>query len=828
MTYPDGTPYTETDTRTKLINPGLYDVGWTEDHIQRERSPGAVLVDSSGRGKRDTERVDDLLCLPIRDSQIPLPIGVIEAKAADKPYKLGLQQAKDYARRLNVPFVFSSNGFRCSFYNDFTGITLDIDLINFPSPWDLRQIYEEKTGIHLDSAEAQALLAPYRGGLSARRYYQDAAIRASLEKIARGENRILISMATGTGKTLTAVHLLRKLADVGQVRRVLFVCDRTSLAEQAHATLSRFFGDDAQIVTGRNPQKNARILVATYQTLNVGGDPLEEGEARHDGKFFLEHYAENEFDVVVIDECHRSAWGQWSIVLTRNSAATHIGLTATPRILAGGSAAERTEDEQITASNVAYFGEPVYEYTIAQAQADGYLAAAEIIKRISSLDQLGGLTREELAAKRPVDPITGAPLSADDLEELYTNRDYNRILILPDLVRAMCEDFFTLLCERGDPHQKTIIFCARDSHADDVATALNNSYARWCAENGIARRDEYAFKLTSAAHRPDDLLRELRGAGRSHYIATTVDLLSTGIDVPWLENIIFFTYIGSPIRFYQMLGSGTRIAEGKLTFRIYDYTDASRLLGEDFITQARHARLPRAARESLDAETLSDRRRREVQVEGFAVTVDEIGHYIMIERDGKETAVSVEEYEQELARRLLPLAPTLDDLRQKWTDPAERKELLDALPRRANGARVLQALKNQQDYDLYDVLADAVYHAAPKRRLDRAYDFRHKQRTWLQALGRPAERVLLALVERFADEGSRSWRTNMSGAPPPSSAPGARQPCRGRALCRRRCWPRPSAGCSRRRRGVSSPNEAGPTANGAETGRPRMGPRIHE
>lgn len=162
MTYHDGTPYSETDTRTKLINPALYDAGWTEDHIQRERSPGTVLVDASGRGKRDTERVDDLLCLPIRDAQIPLPIGVIEAKAANKPYKLGLTQAKEYAHRLNVPFVFSSNGFKCSFYNDFTGITLDINLDTFPSPTELRQIYEEKTSIHLDSIEALPLLMPYR------------------------------------------------------------------------------------------------------------------------------------------------------------------------------------------------------------------------------------------------------------------------------------------------------------------------------------------------------------------------------------------------------------------------------------------------------------------------------------------------------------------------------------------------------------------------------------------------------------------------------------------------------------------------------------------
>lgn len=762
--YPDGTPYTETDTREKLINPALYDAGWTEDHLQRERSPGAIVVGSGGRGKHDTERVDYLLCLPIRDGSIPLPIGIVEAKGADKPYKLGLQQAKDYAKQLHVPFVFASNGYKVSFYNDFTGITLDLSLSHFPSPSELRQKYEEQSGIHLDSVDALPLLAAYRGGQSARRYYQDAAIRAALEQIARGRRRILISMATGTGKTLTAVHLLRKLADAKQLRKVLFVCDRTSLADQAHATLSRFFGDDAQIVSGKKPQKNARILVATFQTLNVGGDPGEEGEARHDGKFFLEHYPENFFDIVVIDECHRSAWGQWSIVLTRNSSAVQIGLTATPRILVGGDAAERAEDEEITANNLTYFGDPVYEYTIAQAQADGYLAAAEIVKRISSLDRLGGLTREDLAARNPTDPITGELLTLDDLDELYSSRDYNRILILPDLVKAMAADLFAQLVARGDPHQKAIVFCVRDTHADDVAIELNNLYARWCAAQGITRREDYAFKLTSKAHDPDDLLKELKGASRSHYIATTVDLLSTGIDVPWLENIAFFNYIGSPIRFYQMLGRGTRIAEGKLTFRIYDYTDASRLLGEDFISRARRLTAVNEAPEPFGDEPRAARRR-VVQVEGFEVTVDEVGHYIMIERGGKETAVSIEEYEQELAQRMLPLASTLDELRRKWIDPGERRALLDALPRRANGARVLQVLKNQQDYDLYDVLADAVYHAAPKRRLERAFDFRLKQQPWLQASGQRAAQVLIALVEQFAQggieelENQQVWRT---------------------------------------------------------------------
>ena len=222
---------------------------------------------------------------------------------------------------------------------------------------------------------------------------------------------------------------------------------------------------------------------------------------------------------------------------------------------------------------------------MAQAIEDGYLAACEIQKGRVNLDDTG-ITKEEIIARNPVDAITGQPITAEQIEELYQRTQYEDRILLPDRVLAMCQDLFNYLLETGGPEQKTIIFCARDRHADDVAVCLNNLYANWCAENGKQRLDYYAFKCTAASS-GNDQLPDLRASSRSHFIATTVDLLTTGVDVPCVRNIVFFKYLKSPISFYQMVGRGTRIdaPTGKLMFRVYDYTDATRLFGEDFITK---------------------------------------------------------------------------------------------------------------------------------------------------------------------------------------------------------------------------------------------------
>jgi type I restriction enzyme, R subunit len=407
-------------------------------------------------------------------------------------------------------------------------------------------------GFVLESPAARPLLTRYPGGEATRRYYQDAAIRAVLEKLARGEKRALLSLATGSGKTFIAVNLLRRIADAGQLRRALFVCDRDELRTQGLGAFHASFGSDAAEVSGANSQKNARVLVATYQTLDVDTDEA-------DANFLTRHYPENHFSHIVIDECHRSAWGKWSQVLTRNPDAVQVGLTATPRKLEVTERSPEAEaDLQVSADNLRHFGEPVYEYEMSQGIDDGYLAACEIVRRDIFLDdkpvseRASGISQGDLVEKWIVDADTGELLGADRARAHYEAHTFEDRLLLPERVAAMSRDLFEHLIATGGPEQKTIIFCARDRHADDVAIALNNLYAAWCAANGRPRLDPYAFKCTAASGGAD-YLPDLRGASRHHFIATTVDLLTTGVDVPCVRNIVFFKYVRSPIAFYQMV-----------------------------------------------------------------------------------------------------------------------------------------------------------------------------------------------------------------------------------------------------------------------------------
>jgi len=335
----------------------------------------------------------------------------------------------------------------------------------------------------------------------------------------------------------------------------------------------------------------------------------------------------------------------------------------------------------------------------------------------------------------------------------YDATDFEERLLLPDRVQAMCGDLFQRLLATGGPEQKTIVFCARDRHAEDVAIALNNLYAEWCAAQGRPRLEPYAFKCTAAGG-GSDYLADLRGAARHHFVATTVDLLTTGVDVPCVRNIVFFKYVRSPIAFYQMIGRGTRLdpASEKLMFRVYDYTDATRLFGEEFRTKFR----PPRARAGIDTPEPPEPPERTLQVEGFDVRVTDAGHYIVISEDGRAVPVTVEEYKQRLAARLVEAAPTLDEFRRQWIVQALRRELLARLPEGGRSAMLIRALEHMTDYDLYDVLGELGYGLAPRTRPDRAEAFTYKHSGWLSALPPSAAATLKALASQFARAGTES------------------------------------------------------------------------
>ena len=744
-------PLSEADTRAKLIDPALHQRGWTEDLIKREETAGAVEIIDGRARRRGRGRTDYTLRVKVNPDTQPVAVAVLEAKAEHSPPAHGLEEAKWYGRackRLNVPFVIATNGHLFVEFDRTTGLTkAPRPLSQLPTPDELRGRYEKAMGFSLASEPAKPLLMRYQGGEATRRYYQDAAIRAVLEKLARGEKRALLTLATGAGKTFIAVHLMKKIGDAGQLKRVLFVCDRDELRAQGLGAFHNVFGADAAEVyrkpDGTNNARNARIHVATYQTLDVAS---EDGTAN----FLQTFYPPDYFSHIIIDECHRSAWGKWSEILTRNPNAVQIGLTATPRELeVSETTKEAAADLQVTADNVKHFGEPVYEYDMAQGIEDGYLAACEIQKGRVNLDDRG-ITIDDILARNPINATTGQPVTRAELDELYQKTDYEDRLLLPDRVLAMCQDLFQHLLDTGGPEQKTIIFCVRDRHADDVASELNNLYARWCARNGKQRLEPYAFKCTASVGGAK-YLADLKGASRSFFIATTVDLLTTGVDVPRVRNIVFFKYVRSPIAFYQMVGRGTRIdlPTGKLMFRVYDYTDATRLFGQEFITKATPPRGPREGGEGPPpvAET-------SILVDGFDVVITDAGKLILTSVDGKATPVTVEEYKERLAARLVAEAPTLDAFRAKWVAPQERRVLIGQMPDAGRSVLLVRDLEEMQAFDLYDVLAELGYGTQPRTRVERAEAFSYKHAPWLAGMPAPASAAVRALASQFSKGGT--------------------------------------------------------------------------
>lgn len=763
----------EADTHAKLVNPAIYRKGWTEDHIKREETTGAVEV-FAGKARRQARgRTDLTLRVVVTAEKQPVAVAVIEVKRDTLPPGHGLDQAKAYASagRLNVPFVFSTNGHQFVEFDRRSGLTTaPRPMADFPSPSDLRTRYEAVMGFSLDALAAAPLLQPYKGGEGARRYYQDAAIRAVFEKVARDTGarrnpRALLSLATGAGKTFIAANLLRRIADAGQLRRALFLCDRDELRRQALGELTNYFGDAVREVyresDGRNHARNATIHVATYQTLGVDREGADES-------FLAEHYPPDHFSHIVIDECHRSAWGRWSKVLTMNPKAVQIGLTATPRQL---STAEDTDecraDARLTSDNLAYFGEPVYEYEIGQAMADGYLAAMDIKLAAVDLDERG-LGIDEIVLKNPKDANTGRPLTAKEIAARYEANSFEQSIILPDRVKAMCHDLFSQMrantLHRGadgmplGPRQKTIIFCATDRHADLVAAEMNNIFAAYTAAKGEERFDPYAFKCTASVG-GNDFIPDFRGSVRTHFVATTVELLTTGVDVRPVRNIAFFKYVASPIAFYQMLGRGTRIDEptGKLIFSVFDYTGATRLFGEEFISEPQpEPRVPPGDHPPLppDVGPPPPPPDPTVWVEGFQPVINDLGRFVGVMDGGRLRMVPLEDFKRALAAILVKEAPTLADFRARWVDPPSRRELLDALVSAGYPPQVVRLIDDMTDYDLYDVIAGVGYGLNPKTKEDRALAFRYKQNGWLSRLPEKARAAVLAVADQFKHGGT--------------------------------------------------------------------------
>jgi len=586
----------EADTRATLIDPKLKAAGWSDTLIKREHyyqrdqqyTQGRIILVGDRVRRGGARKVDYLLRL-----SEAFPIAVVEAKAESEPAEAGLEQAKRYARDLGLAFAYASNGHRIIEFDFFTNSSREID--KFPSPgelwerWQLnvapawRQCVAEPSSEYGSEKRYNPLLHPYcPEALCGKRpfYFQEVAIREVVKRLMLGRKRILLTMATGTGKTFVAFQVVWKLIKSGWLQRhhpqrpgrVLFLADRVVLRDQAYNTFAPFSdgtSDPRLKIEGHPPTLTRDIYFGIYQTL---WSPDE------DGRRLFEKFPSDFFDFIVIDECHRSGFGTWREILDHFGSAIHLGMTATPK-----------QDENI--DTYAYFcaeepevaidpedldrgtwRPPAYEYSLGQGIEDGFLATYKVHRVRTTVDATGLHLEDAIEQGAEV-------FVPEDVEprEFYTTPQFEREITLPDRTRVMVEHLAGLLRSFGKM-DKTMVFCVDMEHARLVARLLQDEFG---PETGLSN---YAVPIISEEGREGRRALEafVDSDKPAPVVATTAELLSTGVDVPACRNIVFMKTISSPILFKQIVGRGSRLdpGTGKYWFRIIDFTGATRLFDE--------------------------------------------------------------------------------------------------------------------------------------------------------------------------------------------------------------------------------------------------------
>ncbi len=591
----------EADTRANLVEPKLRAAGWTDNQVTREffyhrdhvYAPGRVILVGERIRRGEPRRVDYLLRLT--DG---FEIAVIEVKADHFPPDTGLEKAKAYAQDLGLAFAYSTNGHEFVEFDFFTNTSRVLD--HFPTPKELWHRWRQNTGLDREVAAWREKRRAYLSKLGAEReenpllysycperlcgkipfYFQEVAIREVIKRLMRGQRRVLLAMATGTGKTFVAFQIVWKLIKSGWLKRrhparparVLFLADRIVLRDQAYNTFSPFsdgMSDPRWKIEGHPVNLNRDIYFGIYQTL---WSPDREGVR------LFEHFPPDFFDLVIIDECHRSGFGTWREILDHFESAIHLGMTATPK-----------RDDNI--DTYAYFCSeepevyidpehpergsqrlPAYQYSLGRGIEDGFLATYKVHRVHTDIDRTGLQLEDAIEQGAEV-------FIPEEVEprEKYTTPQFEREITLPDRTEAMVKHLAKLLRRYG-PLEKTMVFCVDIEHARLVARLLQDELG---SELGVP---DYAVPIVSEEGEQGRraLERFQQSDSKTPVVATTAELLSTGVDVPSCRNIVFMKTLSSPVLFKQIVGRGSRIdkATSKFWFRIIDFTGATRLFDE--------------------------------------------------------------------------------------------------------------------------------------------------------------------------------------------------------------------------------------------------------
>lgn len=736
----------ERDICSKYINPALVKAGWNMKRQVREEvsfTDGRIIVQGKLYTRGKSKRADYILYYKLNQ-----PIAIIEAKDNRKPVGSGMQQALEYSDILQIPFVFTSNGDSFVFHDktETTGVLeQEISLDDFPSPEQLWNKYLGYTKIETPEAKEIIETEYYvdDSGMSPR-YYQQNAINRTLEAVAKGQDRIILVMATGTGKTYTAFNIIWRLWKTGVKKRILFLADRNALLTQTkNGDFSPFGNDIMHIIKNRKIDKSYQIYFALYQGLT----------SNEEEKNAYKEFSPDFFDLVVIDECHRGSASEasaWRDVLTYFSSATHVGLTATPK---------ETKD----VSNMEYFGEPVYTYSLKQGIEDGFLAPYKVVRITTSVDE----------GWRPTAGLLDK-YGNEVKDRIYNLKDYDKTLAIDERTEIVAKKITEYL-KATDRFAKTIVFCTDIDHANRMRQALINENADLVAKNW-----NYCVKITGDDEVGKQELDNFTDVEeRFPVIATTSKMLTTGIDTKMVKFIVLESNIQSVTEFKQIIGRGTRIreAEGKVYFTIMDFRKATNIFARpDFDGDPVQIYEPQPHEpvvppdedntpqpDNLEPLTPDDFKPTQPNID-IVDAENEIKKYyvnnipvsIIHERvqyygkDGKLITESLKDYSKKNIEKEFA---SLDEFIKKWNDAEKKEELIKEL---AEHGVLLEALREEVGLDLddFDLICHIAFDQPPLTRQERANKVR--KRNYFSKYGETAQKVLNSLLDKYEREGISS------------------------------------------------------------------------
>lgn len=737
----------EADTCRELILPKLQAAGWdTPPHSlaeQRTFTAGRVVVSGEGSVTRQNAKRADYILRYTKD----FPIAVVEAKPNTVPPGTGLQQAKTYAEILQFKFAYATNGNGIIEFNYLTGI--ESELKTFPTPEDLWQRLQQAKGLGDDAAKR--LLTPFHNVAGKTpRYYQNIAINHAVASILRGEKRVLLTMATGTGKTFVAFQICWKLWSAawnakGEARRpkILYLADRNILIDDPKDKMFLPFGDARHKIENGQAVKGREMYFAIYQA--IAKDENRPG--------LYKEYAPDFFDLIIVDECHRGSArddSNWREILEYYHPAFQLGMTATPL-------------RECNRDTYKYFGAPAYIYSLRQGIQDGFLAPYRVHRVITTADAAGW---------RP---------SKGELDEFgreipdgeYQTRDFERNIVLRKRTRAIARHLTDFL-KKTDRYAKTIVFCVDQEHADHMRRELAN-----CNADLVRKHPDYVCRVTS----------DEGGVGLGHLsrfqdlesdtpvILTTSKLLTTGVDAPMCKNVALVTVIGSMTDFKQIIGRGTRLNEeyGKLFFNILDYTGtATRHFADpDFDGEPEYVEeedLEEEVQEEEEGETPEEEETppevppeappgipeddeampRKFYTDGGDI---DIATHLVADLDGDGKQLQVKRLTDFTAEKVRTLFSDATALRTAWADPDMRQDIQQKLKDAGIDMENLASQAEHPDADPFDLLCHLAFNAPLRTRKERAELLKRERKDFFKQFAPEARQILDELLEKYAVHG---------------------------------------------------------------------------